>query len=348
MPLLRGLAAGAHACRRTATCVVVVAAVLAAPLLAGCAASPVGADEQTGASASTRPGAAESGDARTPAAGGATEGAPLPAMLPAAAPVLVLGDSLALGLYPYLASRLTDRRIEYVARVGSSTTWARTQLERRAKLSALPPVLVVSAGTNDSVNTLATWRREVERVLTVAGPDRCVVWLTIARPKSRGGDPAPFNRALAALDRDRANLAVVDWAALVRRHPDWLVGDGVHGTLAGMAGRAQAVADAVFACSPLDPSRRVTRQPVPSAWPGIGSPGGSSTSPSAAATSPRAVQSPTSPAAPATSAPPTASSTPTASAPPSATATASPTETTTASPTETATDPPTSPAAPPG
>ena len=149
MPLLRGLAAGALACRRTATCVVVVAAVLAAPLLAGCAASPVGADERAGPAASAEPGVSRVGRRRRPrpAASGA---APLPAMLPAAAPVLVLGDSLALGLYPYLASRLTDRRIEYVAKVGSSTTWARTQLERRAKSSALPPVLVVSAGTNDS------------------------------------------------------------------------------------------------------------------------------------------------------------------------------------------------------
>ena len=345
MPPLRGRLASLLACSRTATCVVVVAAVLAAPLLAGCAASPVGAEERTRPTASADPRVVESA-AGEPAAGGSTEGAArpvMPAMLPAAAPVLVLGDSLALGLYPYLASRLTDRRIEYVAQVGSSTTWARTQLERRAKGSALPPVLVVSAGTNDSVDTLATWRREVERVLTLAGPDRCVVWLTIARPKSRGGDPAPFNRALSTLDGERANLAVVDWAAQVRRHPDWLIGDGVHGTLAGMTGRAQAVADAVFACSPLDPARRVTRQPVPSAWPGVGSPS-TPKARSAATTSPRAAQSPTSPATPTTSAKPTTSATPTSSATPSATETIKPT------PTETATAPvpPTSPAAPPG
>jgi hypothetical protein len=342
MPLPRGLAAGVLACRRAAICVAVVAAVLAAPLLAGCAASPVGADEQTQRSAAATPSVAESADADERGGGPPTEGAAMPAMLPAAAPVLVLGDSLALGLYPYLASRLTDRRIEYVARVGSSTAWARTQLERRARSSALPPVLVVSAGTNDSVDTLATWRREVERVLTVAGPDRCVVWLTIARPKSRGGDPEPFNRVLSALGEKRANLAVVDWAALVRRHPDWLVGDGVHGTLAGMSGRAQAVADAVFACSPLDPTRRVTRQPVPSAWPGIGSPGGSPS----AATSPRAAQSPTPVAPSPTSATPTPSPTPTATA--TATATPSASATAPASPTETSTDPPTSPAAPAG
>jgi hypothetical protein len=266
------------------------------------------------------------------------------AMLPAAAPVLVLGDSLALGLYPYLASRLTDRRIEYVAKVGSSTAWARTQLERRAKSSALPPVLVVSAGTNDSVDTLGTWRREVERVLTVAGPDRCVVWLTIARPKSRGGDPAPFNRALSTLDEERANLAVVDWAALVKRHPDWLVGDGVHGTNAGMVGRARAIAEAVFACSPLDPTRTVTRQPVPSAWPGVGSPSTPTARSSGSASASPAAKSPTATATPTASAKPTTSATPTASTTPSATATSVP------SPTETATEPapPTSPAAPPG
>ncbi len=193
-------------------------------------------------------------------------------------------------------------------------------------------MLVVSAGTNDSVDTLATWRREVERVLTVAGPDRCVVWLTIARPKSRGGDPEPFNRALSTLDKDRANLAVVDWAALVRRHPDWLVGDGVHGTLAGMTGRAQAVGRRGL--------RLLAARPVPPGDPPAGAvgvagsrvPGHLLDAPIGAASSPRAAQSPTSPATPATSATPTASSTPTASATPSATETATP------SPTETATD----------
>jgi len=341
MPPLRGRLASVLACRRTATCVVVVAAVLAAPLLAGCAATPVGAEERADRPPGARGGEA---DGARPVPSSTPEEFPLPAMLPAAAPVLVLGDSLALGLYPYLASRLPDRRIEYDAVVGTSTAWARNALERRLNRSTAPPVLVVSAGTNDSSANVATWRHEVERVLTLAGPDRCVVWTTIARPKSRGGDPKAFNRVLAELDEERDNLTVVDWAALVEDNTGWLTDDGVHGTNAGMVGRARAIAEAVFACSPLDPTRTVTRQPVPSAW-GSGGSGRSAAPPRSTGSPSTAVTAkPTGSAA----ASPAASATGSATAQPSDTASPDPTPTQTQPTSEPPTDPPTAPGPPPG
>ena len=195
--------------------------------------------------------------------------------------VLVLGDSLAVGTYPYLGSMLPDRRLRYEAQVGINTDQARSALKRLLQKNLVPPVVVVSAGTNDSALNPSAWRAEVEQILRMLGPNRCVVWSNIVRPKSSSGGPGPLNAVLTSVVGQYENLDVVDWAAMAAAHPRWLVHDGIHPDEQGMRARAEGLAEGVLQCSPYDPEK-----PRPNALPKpvfrLGTSTGSTASPSPA------------------------------------------------------------------
>lgn len=157
--------------------------------------------------------------------------------------VLDLGDSLSVGTAPYLRARLRGYRIDGVHDVGLHAYDAAAIVERSR--GALPPILVVSAGTNDDPRIVSTFIHAVEQVLGTAGPEHCVVWSTIARPPANGASYRGFNRALARAAGRHPNLVLVDWVGMVRRHPQWLASDGVHAGTAGYRARAAAIASAV-------------------------------------------------------------------------------------------------------
>jgi hypothetical protein len=105
---------------------------------------------------------------------------------------------------------------------------------------------VISLGTNDDATAVSAFRHDVRAVLRIAGPARCVVWLTIVRD---GDAYARFNDALEQEARDRETLVVVDWARMVSEHPEWLAADGTHATAVGYERRAEAVATALRRCT---------------------------------------------------------------------------------------------------
>jgi len=174
---------------------------------------------------------------------------PLPLQVGAGADVLVLGDSLAVALYPYLGAQMPDRRVTYAAQEGRATAWAATRLSEELRRGGVPRVLVVSSGTNDGSDA-DVFRSNAERVLNRAGEDRCVVWLTVHVP-----DEETSSAINAEIDRlgERNNVAVADWADAVEQNPGLLIGDGVHATAAGLQVRAELIVDAVHRCSPYDP-----------------------------------------------------------------------------------------------
>lgn len=163
----------------------------------------------------------------------------------AAAParVLDLGDSLSVGVSPHLQARLTGYRITRIHDVGLHAYDAAAIVASRR--GSLPPVLVVSAGTNDDPRIVATFWRAAARIVEVAGPDRCVVWPTIVRPPAVGASYAGLNHALRRLAAKHRSLVLVDWVGMVRRHPAWLTRDGVHVSPAGYRARAAAIARTV-------------------------------------------------------------------------------------------------------
>jgi lysophospholipase L1-like esterase len=109
-------------------------------------------------------------------------------------------------------------------------------------------VIHVSLGTNDDPGDLDGFRAAISGVMRVAGERRCVVWANIVRPPYRGVGYRGYNRVLAQEAERRDNLRVLNWARMVREHPEWLAEDGVHVSAEGYRARAQAVARSVRRC----------------------------------------------------------------------------------------------------
>ena len=155
----------------------------------------------------------------------------------------LVGDSLNVGIEPYLAEALDGWRLDAHDEVGRATREGVDEL--RALRSSLAPVVVVSLGTNDAEGSEAEFRALVNEALAVAGPDRCVVWATIVRD---GEERAGFDRVLRDARETHPSLRLVEWASLVGDDPSLLGSDGVHGTPEGYARRADETARAVRAC----------------------------------------------------------------------------------------------------
>jgi lysophospholipase L1-like esterase len=157
-------------------------------------------------------------------------------------PVTLVGDSLNVGIEPYLADELHGRPIDAHDLVGRRT---REGIEELRRLGAdLAPVVVVSLGTNDADGSEAEFRELVAEGIALAGPDRCVVWATILRD---GTPRAGFNRVLEDAAA-RGELRLVDWAGMATEDPSLLAADRVHGTPEGYARRAEETARVLRSC----------------------------------------------------------------------------------------------------
>ncbi len=163
---------------------------------------------------------------------------------PTAGTASLLGDSLNVGIEPYLAGAMPNWHFRDDDRVGRTTPEGITRL--RAAQSGLAPYLIVSLGTNDR-DGAAAYRSHVEQVLRIAGPDRCVIWATIWRD---GKPDDTFNAILRRAAENNKRLRLVDWAGMVAEHEAWLAPDHLHGTEDGYRQRAAAVATAVASCVP--------------------------------------------------------------------------------------------------
>jgi lysophospholipase L1-like esterase len=176
-------------------------------------------------------------------AGGLTTG---PAGGPArahAAPgaVLVVGDSLAVGLEPYLGGMLGDRSVLWDARSGRTTPQGLFALRAAVRTSS-PATVVVSLGTNDGPDP-ARFRSRIDRVLAAVPRGACVVWSTVIRAPRKGPYHA-LNHVLRKESRGRADLVLVDWARAVATGRVTLP-DGVHPDAGGFAYRSRMIASAV-------------------------------------------------------------------------------------------------------
>jgi lysophospholipase L1-like esterase len=157
----------------------------------------------------------------------------------------LLGDSLNVGIEPYLGAALPHWKIVANDRVGRTTPEGIAELDaRRLPLSSF---VVVSLGTNDPPDAVSAFRADVARVLKRVGPDRCVIWATIWRDGAPG---EAFNAVLREAARRSPRVRLVDWAGMVQEHPEWLAPDGLHGNETGYQERARAIAEAVRGCAP--------------------------------------------------------------------------------------------------
>ena len=209
--------------------------------------------------ASARPGAAGAGVISHPvaaaASGGSSADAPsghlavsrvgmvaprpapqLPPRYPARAPVLLVGDSLAVGIADLLTTGWPKRAVSVEAEVGRATSTSAALLADHAETTG--PVWVVSLGTNDLPSDFPAAARALMRL---AGPSRCVLWYDVHRASTQD----QINADLARLARRHENLHILGWQALAQAHPEWFGPDGIHPAEAGYLARASLATRAV-------------------------------------------------------------------------------------------------------
>ncbi|HVQ87934.1 MAG TPA: hypothetical protein VMT88_07115 [Actinomycetes bacterium] len=155
---------------------------------------------------------------------------------PSIEPVLVLGDSLALGLEDYLPGLMLDRPLTMSAEVGRRSETSRALLA--SATTPQPPVWIVSLGTNDAASEFGS---AVGSIMDLAGPRRCVVWFDVYRPS----DEDVINTALTSAATRYPNLHVLPWHALAAEHPEWFGWDGIHPSETGYIARANLAARGV-------------------------------------------------------------------------------------------------------
>ena len=155
----------------------------------------------------------------------------------------LVGDSLNVGIEPYLGDELPGWRVDAHDRVGRATQEGIDEL--RSLGGGLAPVVVVSLGTNDSDGSEQEFRKLVNQAVAIVGPRRCLVWATVVRD---GTPRTGFNQVLEDARSEHPNVRLVEWAALVGDDGELLAGDLVHGTPEGYARRAEETARAIRDC----------------------------------------------------------------------------------------------------
>jgi lysophospholipase L1-like esterase len=161
----------------------------------------------------------------------------------AAAPsrVLVVGDSLAVGLEPYLGAMLRPSDVVWDARSGRTTPQALPLLRARLR-EETPRTVVLSLGTNDGSDP-RRFADRIRRALAAIPAGVCVVWVDVNRPPRKGSYVA-LNQVLRDAARKDRRMVVVDWDRAVLTGRVTLP-DGLHPDPAGFRLRSRLIADAV-------------------------------------------------------------------------------------------------------
>jgi hypothetical protein len=149
-----------------------------------------------------------------------------PAARAAGGPVMVVGDSLAVGMRPFLVPMLGNRVAAFDARTGRTTPQG-MQVLRRLLTTVKPATVVVSLGTNDGPDA-ARFANRIRRILVALPPRACVVWPSIIRPPRKGTYDG-LDRVLRRQARRDPSFHVPSWDYAVLRgevrlpdevHPD--------------------------------------------------------------------------------------------------------------------------------
>jgi lysophospholipase L1-like esterase len=160
----------------------------------------------------------------------------------ASAKVLVVGDSLAVGLKTTLPGLLGED-VAWDAKSGRTTPQGLVALRSSLKI-VRPKVVIVSLGTNDGPDP-RRFASRIDRALAAIGRNACVVWSDIYRP-ARKGPYTALNGVLTAEALKVKRLHLVAWDRAVA-HRAVTLPDGLHPDPAGFAYRAELIADAVRA-----------------------------------------------------------------------------------------------------
>lgn len=162
--------------------------------------------------------------------------------------VVLIGDSLAVGVQPVLPSLLPSWDVVVDGRVGRPLAEGMKILRDTELPADGSTVLAVSLFTNDDPTHTAELRAAVRTTLERVGPRGCAVWATIARPPLNGVTYDAANTLLRRIAATDSRLRLVHWAETAAAQPSLLGPDGVHPTPSGYDLRARLYARAAESC----------------------------------------------------------------------------------------------------
>jgi hypothetical protein len=172
----------------------------------------------------------------------------------AAPEVLVIGDSVATGMYWHddaIAIVQKDLGVQWdvavcrtIGGVSCPFDGARppTLLQAVAARGIVPPTVVVVAGYNDPENGFVSDVDDAMTALVAAGAKN-VLWLTL---RTATPEYAAFDVDLAQEEARWPELVLVDWDGVSAGHPTWFQNDFVHLTRVGGLAMAHLVHGAVM------------------------------------------------------------------------------------------------------
>jgi hypothetical protein len=160
--------------------------------------------------------------------------------------VVVIGDSLAQGMQPYMTSVLPGWKVSTSARIGRPLSEG-MQIFNATDVTP-GTVYAFSLFTNDDPRSVPALDAAVRESVRRGG---CAIWSTIVRPPVGGVSYDAANRKLKQLAASLGGrLQLVDWESAVASHPQWVSGsDGVHATPEGYRNRATLYGQAIQRCA---------------------------------------------------------------------------------------------------
>jgi len=136
-----------------------------------------------------------------------------------------VGDSMMYVAAPGLAKEIPGMTIN----AESNRQWPAVlaELRRVVEEGKVGPVAVIAAGTNAGARGVS----EVEEALEILGPKRRVVLVNIY---SESSFVEETNKNYEQIAREHPNVAIADWHAAAKEHPEELQPDKVHPNMTGM------------------------------------------------------------------------------------------------------------------
>lgn len=152
--------------------------------------------------------------------------------------VVVIGDSLTVGMTPYWPTDSVALQANFDAQIGRPLRSAQSIV---ARYDLAADSYVLALGTNDCMTELNEQQiRALINATTKPIRYKPVLVLTLGEHGPIRSCAQRFNAVLRQLSNSSQNLKLGDWQALARDHPEWYgaKGDGIHLTGQGYQARA--------------------------------------------------------------------------------------------------------------
>lgn len=155
--------------------------------------------------------------------------------LPTDLSVTFIGDSIGVGVEPYLRKHLTNLYVD--AKVSRQFSEAKTIVTQLLQSGKLSPTVVIELGSNGTIKE-STMRELIELI----GSDRKIVFVNVQVPRSWcAGDNATISKVCL----DYTNTMIADWYGASLGNSSYFATDGVHPSKTGAAVLAKLIAEAV-------------------------------------------------------------------------------------------------------